>query len=365
MAVPQGDVSAFVRLGSEPRQATPPLDLWRSHPNLCRVSRGSAPKERFTVTSYFRTALLLGVLTALFVGVGYLIGGRTGMLIAFGIAVAMNLFAFWNADKMILSMYKAQEVDERSAPEFHALVRDLAARADLPMPRVYLIDEAQPNAFATGRSPRHAAVAATTGLLNMCTREEIAGVMAHELAHVRNRDMLVMTVTAVIAGAIGMLAQFGGIFGSSRDEEGRPANPLVAIALMILAPLAAMLVQMAISRNREYEADRIGAAICGNPQWLASALSRLHNAAQQIHNAEAEQRPATAHLFIVNPLFGGAVDNLFSTHPNMANRIARLEAMQREMRPARPQGSMPAMAPGRPARGSVPSTTARRRRPWG
>ncbi len=318
------------------------------------------------MTSYFRTALLLGVLTALFIGIGYLIGGRTGMIVAFGIAVAMNLFAFWNADKMVLSMYNAQEVDQRSAPEFYDIVRDLAARANLPMPRVYLIDEAQPNAFATGRSPSRAAVAATTGLLNMCSREEISGVMAHELAHVKNRDMLVMTITAVIAGAIGMLASFGGLMGSNRDEEGRPANPIVGIVLMIVAPIAAMLVQMAISRNREYEADRIGAEICGNPQWLASALARLHNASQQIHNGQAEQRPATAHLFIVNPLFGGSIDKLFSTHPNMENRIARLELMRPGTGVGRGRSPAPAPAPVRAARGSVPSTGARRRRgPWG
>lgn len=312
--------------------------------------------------SYFKTALLLGVLTAIFVGVGYLIGGQVGMLIAFGLALAMNLFAYWNADKMVLRMYNAQEVDRRSAPEFHGIVEELANRAGLPMPRVYIIDEAQPNAFATGRDPNHAAVAATTGLLNMCTREEIAGVMAHELAHVKNRDMLIMTITAVIAGAIGMIAQFGFFFGGSRDNNnGNPLGLVGAILLMILAPLIAMIVQMAVSRTREYAADRGGAEICGQPLWLASALGKLHNAAHRIPNQHAEAQPATAHLFIVNPLSGRGVDNLFSTHPNVANRIAALEEIAGEMG----RGSYtPAPQPRRAARASVPSSQPRRRGPW-
>jgi heat shock protein HtpX len=318
------------------------------------------------VSSYIRTAILLGVLTALFVGVGYLIGGQGGMLIAFGIAVAMNLFTYWNADKMVLRMYNAQEVDRRSAPEFYGIIEDLARRGGLPMPRVYVIDQDQPNAFATGRNPQNAAVAATTGLLRMCTREEITAVMAHELAHVQNRDMLVMTVAAVIGGAIGMLAQFGGLFGYGRDEEGRSTNPIVGILLMILAPLAAMLVQMAISRHREYEADRAGARLCGQPLWLASALAKLHNAAQRIPNEEAEARPATAHLFIVNPLFGRGIDSLFSTHPAAENRIARLEAMAQEFgRGGYPREALqPARQVVRSTRSSVPSTRARQRGPW-
>lgn len=319
--------------------------------------------------SYFRTAVLLGVLTAIFVGVGYLIGGQTGMLIAFGVALAMNLFAFWNADKMVLSMYNAKEVDRRSAPEFYGIVEELAGRAGLPMPRVFVIEEAQPNAFATGRSPQRAAVAATTGLLNMCTREEIAGVMAHELAHVKNRDMLIMTITAVIAGAIGMLAQFGGLFASSRDSNGNNSNPLGfvgAIALMILAPLIAMVVQMAISRTREYAADREGAEICGHPLWLAGALAKLQNLAHQIPNEQAEAKPATAHLFIVNPLSGRGMDSLFSTHPRMENRIAALEEMASSMGRG---GYAPSAAPRanpRPGRSSVPSSSSapRRRGPW-
>ena len=321
--------------------------------------------------NYFKTALLLGVLTAIFVAVGYLIGGQMGMLIAFGIALAMNLFAYWNADKMVLRMYNAQEVDRRGAPEFYGIVEELANRAQLPMPRVYVIDEAQPNAFATGRDPNHAAVAATTGLLNMCTREEIAGVMAHELAHVKNRDMLIMTITAVIAGAIGMIAQFGMFFGSSSRDGNNNGNPLGvvgAILLMILAPLIAMIVQMAVSRTREYAADREGAAICGQPMWLASALAKLQNAAHQIPNQQAEARPATAHLFIVNPLSGQGMDNLFSTHPRMENRIAALEEIAAQMGGGGYAPSAPAArpAPRASGRGSVPSSVPPRRRsgPW-
>ena len=321
--------------------------------------------------SYFKTAVLLGVLTAVFVGAGYLIGGKTGMLIAFAIALAMNLFAYWNADKMVLRMYNAREVDRRSAPEFYGIVEGLAQRAGLPMPRVFIIDEPQPNAFATGRDPNHAAVAATTGLLNMCTPEEIAGVMAHELGHVKNRDMLIMTITAVIAGAIGMLASFGGLFASSRDSEGNNSNPLGfvgAILLMILAPLIAMIVQMAISRTREYAADRLGAEISGQPRALASALAKLHNAARQIPNHQAEAQPATAHLFIVNPLSGRGFDNFFSTHPSVENRIAALEEIAAQMgRGGYAPAAAPAARPPRASRASVPSSAPPRRRggPWG
>lgn len=319
--------------------------------------------------SYFRTALLLGVLTAIFVGVGYLIGGQAGMLIAFGLALAVNLFAYWNADKMVLSMYNAQKVDRRGAPEFYGIVEELAGHAGLPMPRVYVIDEPQPNAFATGRDPNHAAVAATTGLLNMCNREEIAGVMAHELAHVKNRDMLIMTITAVIAGAIGMIAQFGYFLGGSRDNNnGNPLGFIGAILLMILAPLIAMIVQMAISRTREYAADRGGAEISGQPLWLAAALAKLHNLAHQIPNQQAEAKPATAHLFIVNPLSGRGMDSLFSTHPNIENRIAALEQMAAEMgRGDYAPAAAPATAPRRSTRASVPSSAPPRRRggPWG
>ncbi len=273
---------------------------------------------------YLKTAVLLAAMTALFLAVGYMLGGQGGMVIAFMVALAMNAFAYWNSDKIVLRMYGAREVDARSAPEFYHIVEDLARRAGLPMPRVYIIDTPQPNAFATGRNPENAAVAATTGLLNILNREEVAGVMAHELAHVRNRDTLIMTITATIAGAISMLANFALFLGNNRNN---PLGIVGSILIMILAPLAAALVQMAISRSREYEADRIGAEICGQPLWLASALAKLHQASERIVNERAEENPATAHLFIVNPLHGQRMDNLFSTHPSMQNRIDRLYEM--------------------------------------
>lgn len=276
--------------------------------------------------NYFKTALLLAAMTALFMGVGFLIGGESGMMIALVIAAAMNLFSYWNADKLVLRMHHAIEVDERQAPEFHAIVRGLAARAGLPMPRVYLIDNPQPNAFATGRNPQNAAVAATTGLLNALSPEEVAGVMAHELAHVKNHDTLIMTVTATIAGAISMLANFAFFFGGNR-ENNNPLGFVGVIVAAIVAPLAAMLVQMAISRTREYAADRLGAEICGDPIWLASALHKIAGGAARIHNPDAERNPATAHMFIINPLSGERMDNLFSTHPNTENRIAALREL--------------------------------------
>ena len=279
--------------------------------------------------NYFKTAILLAGLTALFMVVGFLIGGETGMLIALAVAVATNAFAFWNSDKMVLRMHGAQEADERTAPELYQMVRELSERAGLPMPRVYLMDNPQPNAFATGRNPENSAVAATTGLLQTLSRDEIAGVMAHELAHIKSRDTLIMTVTATLAGAISMLAQFGMFFGGNRNNN--PLGAIGMIAMVILAPLAAMVVQMAISRSREYQADRMGGMIVGRPRYLASALAKLGNAARQIPNEAAEANPATAHLFIVNPLSGERMDNLFSTHPAMENRIAALEALEREM----------------------------------
>ncbi len=281
------------------------------------------------MTGYVRTALFLAALTALFLAIGFMLGGEGGMLIAFALALAMNLFAYWNSDKMVLSMYGAREVDHRSEPALFGIVEQLARRAALPMPRVYVIDSDQPNAFATGRDPAHAAVAATTGLLRNLSAEEIAGVMAHELAHVKNRDTLIMTITATIAGAIGMLANFAMLFGASRGGErgGSPLGMIGTILIMILAPIGAMLVQMAISRSREYDADRIGAAIAGKPLWLATALEKLHSAAKRIDNPAAEANPATAHLFIVNPLHAHAVDGLFSTHPSIENRVRRLREM--------------------------------------
>ena len=253
-------------------------------------------------------------------------------MIALLVAGGMNLFAYWNADKAVLSMHGAHEVDERTAPELVQLVRTLAQRAGLPMPRVYLMDNPQPNAFATGRNPENSAVAATTGLLNMLNRDEIAGVIAHELAHIKNRDTLTMTVTATIAGAISMLAQFGLFFGGGhRDSQGGGLGIIGTIAMMILAPIAAMLVQMAISRTREYSADELGARICGRPDALASALAKIAGAAQQIENPAAERNPATAHLFIINPLTHHGMDNLFSTHPATENRIAALRQLAQQM----------------------------------
>ena len=275
---------------------------------------------------YFRTALLLAALTAVFLGVGYLIGGQGGMVIALVVALGMNLFAYWNSDRMVLGMYGARQVDAASAPGLYGIVEQLALRADLPMPKVYVIENDQPNAFATGRNPEHAAVAATTGLLRTMSQDEIAGVLAHELGHVKNRDTLTMTITATIAGAIGMLANFALFFGGG-DNRNNPLGVVGALLMMILAPLSAMLVQMAISRSREYEADRMGAEISGQPLWLAGALEKLDVAARQIDNVAAERNPATAHLFIVNPLHGGSVDSLFSTHPSTANRVRRLREM--------------------------------------
>lgn len=282
--------------------------------------------------NYFKTALLLAALTGFVLVAGYLLGGESGLVIALVAALGMNLFAYWNSDKMVLRMSNAQEVGPSEAPELYGIVQELAQRAGLPMPRVYVIDEEQPNAFATGRNPENAAVAATTGLLRYLSREEITGVMAHELSHVRHRDTLIMTIAATLAGAIGMLASFGGMMGGGRDSDGRPlVNPIVAIAAMILAPLAAALVQMAISRGREYEADRMGAEISGQPLWLASALAKLHAGTQQIPNRAAEANPATAHMYIANPLSAGGLRSLFSTHPPMEERIARLEAMASQM----------------------------------
>ena len=280
--------------------------------------------------NYARTGLLLAAMTGLFLAVGYLIGGTGGMVIAFVIALGTNAFAYWNADKMVLRMHGARQITRAEAPDFYGLVEQLAERAELPMPKVYLIDSAQPNAFATGRNPENAAVAATRGLLDMLTAEEVAGVMAHELAHVKNRDTLIMTITATIAGAISMLAQFGLFFGGG-DNRNNPLGLIGTIALIILAPLAAMLVQMAISRTREYSADRMGAEICGRPMWLASALAKIDRAAHQVENVRAERNPATAHMFIINPLSGARVDNLFSTHPNTANRIAALKELAGQM----------------------------------
>ena len=283
--------------------------------------------------NYVKTAMLLAGLTALFMGVGYLIGGASGAMIALVVAAGMNIFTYWNSDKMVLSMAGAQEVDARTAPDLYNMVAELAQRAQLPMPKVYLMDEAQPNAFATGRNPENAAVAVTTGLLERLSQEEVAGVVAHELAHIKNHDTLIMTITATIAGAISMLAQFGMFFGGNRDSNsgGGGMGIIGTLAMVILAPIAAMLVQMAISRTREYSADKLGAQIAGQPIWLASALAKIANAAHAIPNERAERDPGMAHMFIINPLSGERMDNLFSTHPATENRIAALEKLAREM----------------------------------
>ncbi|MET0278245.1 MAG: zinc metalloprotease HtpX [Pseudorhodoplanes sp.] len=327
--------------------------------------------------NYFKTAMLLAGLTALFMGVGYLIGGGTGAVLALVVASAMNIFTYWNSDKMVLSMNGAQQVDASVAPDLFNMVRDLAQRAQLPMPKVYLMDNPQPNAFATGRNPENAAVAVTTGLLQNLSQEEVAGVVAHELAHIKNHDTLIMTITATIAGAISMLAQFGMFFGGgNRDNNSGGMGIIGTLAMVILAPIAAMLVQMAISRTREYSADKMGAYICGNPIWLASALAKIQNAAHQIPNERAEREPGMAHMFIINPLSGQRMDNLFSTHPATENRIAALQQIAREtgQDSGRSGGfgggfESPA-APQSRGRGSVPSTGpwsggGQRRGPWG
>ena len=279
--------------------------------------------------SYARTAILLAAMTALFMVIGLLLGGRGGMMIALVVAMGMNLFAYWRSGDMVLSMYGAREVDARSEPALYALTAQLARNAGLPMPKLYVIDSPQPNAFATGRDPANAAVAVNSGLMQMLSRDEVAGVIAHELAHIKHRDTLLMTVTATLAGAISMVANIGLFSGGNRDNNG--PGVIGGILLAILAPMAAMVVQMAISRSREYEADRLGAQISGQPPALASALAKIDNAAHAIPNEEAERAPATAHMFIINPLSGQRMDNLFSTHPDTANRIAALDRIARAM----------------------------------
>jgi len=263
----------------------------------------------------------------LFMAIGSVLGGRSGMMMALLVAVGMNFFSYWFSDKLVLKMYNAHEVDETSAPQFYAMVRDLAQRASLPMPRVYLIDEEAPNAFATGRNPEHAAVAATTGILRALSERELRGVMAHELAHVKHRDILISTVSATMAGAISMLANFAMFFGG-RNSEGRSHNPIVGLLVMILAPLAASLIQMAISRAREFEADRGGAEISGDPRSLASALDKIHRVAQGTLLPPAERHPETAQMMIINPLSAGGLRGLFSTHPSTEERVERLLAME-------------------------------------
>lgn len=280
------------------------------------------------MNNWLKTTILMAAILALFVFIGGLIGGKTGMLIALLIGGGMNVFAYWNSDKMVLRMYNAQQVDATTAPELYGMVQELAQRAGLPMPKVYVIDEDQPNAFATGRNPENAAVAATTGIMRVLSYRELRGVMAHELAHVQHRDILISTISATMAGAISALANFAMFFGG-RDEDGRPMNPIVGILLAILAPLAASLIQMAISRSREYAADAGGARISGDPQALADALQKIEAYAQGIPMHAAEAHPETAQMMIMNPLHGGGLTDLFRTHPQTADRVARLHAMAR------------------------------------
>ncbi|MET3589134.1 heat shock protein HtpX [Bartonella silvatica] len=281
-----------------------------------------------------RTAMLLAFMTALFMGVGYLIGGGSGMVIALLMAGGLNFFSYWNSDKIVLRMYGAREVDQNSSPTYYKIVSNLARNASLPQPKVYVIGSAQPNAFATGRNPQNAAVAASTGLLQRLSPEEIAGVMAHELAHIEHRDTLTMTLTATIAGAISMLGNFAFFMGGQRhsSEDSHSGGGIGGLIALLVAPFAAMLVQMAISRTREYAADRRGAEICGNPLWLASALRKIADGGRGVYNEEAEHNPATAHMFIINPLSGEGADSLFSTHPATANRIAALYRQAEEMK---------------------------------
>ncbi len=315
------------------------------------------------MSGYVRTAVLLAALTALFGAIGFAIGGRQGMILALLFAGAMNIFAWWNSDRMVLRMQNAQPIGPHEAPRLYEITAQLAQRAGLPMPALYVIHEDQPNAFATGRSPAKAAVAVNTGLLNLMSEDEVAGVIAHELAHIKNRDTLIMTVTATVAGAISMLANFGMIFGGgNRDRNGgSPFGPIGMILMLILAPLAAAVVQMAISRSREYEADRVGAEITGNPLGLASALQRLDGYAHQIVNQRAEASPATAHMFIINPLSGARMDNLFSTHPRTENRVAALQQLAGRMGGG---GGWSAPAPARTAPGPWAGGSGKRN-PWG
>jgi heat shock protein HtpX len=276
---------------------------------------------------YFRTMLLLAAMTALLTGVGFLVGGQSGAMLAFIVALGMNAFSWWNSDKLALRMHGAREINQSSAPELHQMVAQLAQNANLPMPAIYVIDTDQPNAFATGRNPQNAAVAVTTGLMRGLDQRELAGVIAHELAHIRNRDTLIMTIAATVAGAISMLAQFGLHLGGGDRQRSGAAGLIGVIAAVFLAPLAAMLIQMTISRTREYAADRMGAEISGDPMGLASALTKIQGLASRSMMVTSERNPASAHMFIINPLIGGGMDNLFSTHPKTENRIAALRAL--------------------------------------
>ncbi|MFG6563216.1 zinc metalloprotease HtpX [Sulfitobacter sp. 1A13421] len=304
---------------------------------------------------YVKTAMLMAAMTALFMGVGYLIGGSGGALIALVVAAGMNAFTWWNSDRMVLKMHNAQPVSPGDRAGLYAMTAELARNAGLPEPKVYLIDTPQPNAFATGRNPANAAVAVTKGLMQSLSREELAGVIAHELAHIRNHDTAIMTVTATFAGAISMLANFALFFGGARERMGM----IGTLMMMFLAPMAAALVQMAISRTREYAADKAGAEICGHPLWLASALDKIAMGAARIDNHAAERNPATAHMFIINPLHAHKHDNLFATHPATENRIAALRAMTPDAAPVRTQSARPTSS------SRIPKTGRRRDAgPW-
>jgi heat shock protein HtpX len=313
------------------------------------------PRKAGGKMNYFRTMLLLAAMTALFMGVGYMLGGTGGMLIALVFAIGMNAFAYWNSDKMVLRMHNAEPVTQASAPDLYQMVGELARNADLPMPRIYIIHDQQPNAFATGRNPENAAVAVTAGIMQLLNREELAGVIAHELAHIKNRDTLTMTIAATVAGAISMLAQFGLFFGGNRDERS-PFGFVGVLLAALLAPLAATMIQMMISRTREYSADRLGAQICREPMALATALGKISGYAGRIEMRSAERNPASAHMFIVNPLSGARMDKLFSTHPNVENRIRALQELSREM-PSQPTATL--------RKSPVPRVGSRRSGPWG
>jgi heat shock protein HtpX len=309
-----------------------------------------------------RTGLLLAALTGLFLACGWLLGGSQGVVLALVIALATNAFTYWNSDRMVLRMHNAHPLSSATAPELYDLVQRLAERADLPMPALYLIESDQPNAFATGRDPEHAAVAVTRGLVQSLDREQVAGVVAHELAHIRNRDTLTMCIAATIAGAIGFLAQFAFFFGAT-SRDGERTHPIAALLVMLLAPVAAMLVQMAISRTREFSADRLGAEITGNPRGLASALQQIERMAGRTHIPSAEGNPATAHLFILNPLHGGGLASLFRTHPPTEERVARLLEMQ--VAPAQMWGASPTGPAREPPRSARRGPWGTARGPWG
>jgi heat shock protein HtpX len=329
--------------------------------------------ETTAMQSFFRTSVLLAAMTALFMAVGYFIGGTSGMIMAFGFAVVTNLLAYWNSDKLVLRMQNAREVSPSGAPALYRLTEELSRNAGIPMPKLYVIETEQPNAFATGRNPQNAAVAVSRGLLNQLESHEVGAVIAHELAHIRSRDTLIMTITATLAGAISMLAQFGLFFGGGNRNN--PLGMVGTLLMVFLAPMAAMLVQMAVSRTREYKADRDGAEICGEPMALASALTKIAQSARRTVNMAAERNPAMAHMYIFNPLSGERMDNLFSTHPDVRNRIAALQKLAavapRVARPAAPRlqaSAAPPRAPGTgwrvpPSGGSDGDGSSRG--PWG